>query len=284
VISNLRRVGELPPRFLEALERQEQLHRRRPELKIHGSAQTKAMVQELGLVSVNAATDLPNLIDPIVGRRASGAERVYQEPATILKGWLPSILEDPDILQMKLFSGEATLLARRLWPLVDPLARHFGRQAREGELVSPAGRKILALLDRHGPLRVERIRKELGLRTVTDSKAFKLAREELDSYCLMISWDDPDSPRDPNRVLWETWNRFSERNIDRRLIPRSIPEALEGLGEAAIKACVMASEKSIARWFPWTKEEASGVVKQLLHRGIAERLSVQKDIWILVRS
>ena len=51
-MSNLRRDGELPERFREALDRQDKLHRRKPELKIHGATHARAMVREMGMVSV----------------------------------------------------------------------------------------------------------------------------------------------------------------------------------------------------------------------------------------
>lgn len=283
-MTHLRRDGELPQAFLEACDRQDRLHRRKPELKIHGATHARVMVRELGMVSVNAATELPNLIDPIVGRRASGAERVYQEPASQLKNWLPAILEDRDLLELKLFRQEATLLVRQLWPLVDPVARHFGVQGREGELLSPMGRKFLAYLDRNGPTRLDRLKKELGVRTVGDSKAFKLARQELDAYCLIVAWTDPDTPRDPNGIIWETWDRFSGRNLDQRLIPRSAPEAWAGLLDAAMRAAVIGQEKLIPQWFPWTRDEARDALDTVLQRGVAERIDVQRESFIVLKA
>lgn len=283
-MSNLRRDGELPEAFREALDRQDKLHRRKPELKIHGATHARVMVRELGMVSVNAATELPNLIDPIVGRRASGAERVYQEPAAQLKGWLGAILEDRDLLELKLFRQEATLVVRQLWPLVDPMARQFGVQGREGELLSPMGRKFLGFLDRNGPARLDRLKKELGVRTVGDSKAFKLARSELDGYCLIVAWADPDTPRDPNGIIWETWDRFSARNLDLRLIPKSLPEAWAGLFEASLRAAVLGQEKLIPQWFPWTRDEARDALTSVLQRGLAERMEVQRESWIVLKA
>lgn len=283
-MSNLRRDGELPEAFREALDRQDKLHRRKPELKIHGATHARVMVRELGMVSVNAATELPNLIDPIVGRRASGAERVYQEPASQLKSWLGAILEDRDLLELKLFRQEATLLFRPLWPLVDPMAKQFGVVGREGELLSPMGRKFLSVLDRNGPTRMDRLKKELGVRTATDSKAFKLARSELDGYCLIVAWADPDTPRDPNGTIWETWDRFASRNLDLRLIPKSLPEAWAGLFEAALRAAVIGQEKLIPQWFPWTRDEAKDALETVLQRGSATRMEVQRESWIVLRS
>jgi hypothetical protein len=282
-LSILKRDGELPARFLAASDRQEQLHRRRPELKIHGEANARAMVRELGIVSVNAATILPNLIDPLVGRRASGAERVYTEPASTVKSWLPAILADQDIIEMKLFNQEATLVHRSLWPLIDPVARHFGRQARDGELLSPMGRKFLATLDKQGPMRVDRMRKELGIRTVVDSKAYKLARAELDGYFLILTWDDPASPRDPQRVIYETWDRFSNRSLDQRLVPTSLAQAWTGLAEAVLKAAVLAPAKGVFRWFPWTRDDCEEALQELLRRNVAEHLEVQREPWIFSR-
>jgi hypothetical protein len=283
-MSTLRRDGELPPNFLEALDRQDRLHRRKPELKIHGATHARVIVRELGMVSVNAATDLPNLIDPIVGRRASGAERVYKEPAALLKTWLPAILEDRDILELKLFRQESTLLIRSLWPLVDPVARHFGAQGREGELLSPMARRFLAVLDRHGATRMDRLKKVLNVRTVGDSKAFKLARGELEEYCLIVAWADPDTPRDPQGLIWETWDRFATRTLDSRLIPRSLDAAWAGLMEAAVRAAVVCPEKGIARWFPWTRDQARESLDLLLSRGVIERIEVQRESWIMTRS
>ncbi|MBI4859448.1 MAG: hypothetical protein HY815_04200 [Candidatus Riflebacteria bacterium] len=283
-MATLIRDGEVPQTFHEAQERQDRLHRRRPELKIHGAAQARVMVQELGMVSVNAATELPNLVDPIIGRRASGAERVYTEPATVLKGWLPSILADADIIQLKLFRQEATLVVRQLWPQVHPVARHFGGQGRDAELLSPMGRKFLGVLDRQGPMRLDRLKKELGVRTVGDSKAFKLAREELENYCLIVSWDDPANPKDSQGVIWETCDRFASRNVDARLVPRSLEESWAGLAQAALRAAVMAPEKGVARWFPWDRSTARTALEHLLSRGAATRIAAQKEIWILSRS
>jgi len=110
------------------------------------------VVRELERHGLLLETDakLPSLVALVAGAPVRGSWWGHPLGHTIF-AVSEALYEHPDVLLVKLVSGKATWVHRRLWPALLAVAR--AREPWQLEGLSPAGRAVLAQVDREGEAR-----------------------------------------------------------------------------------------------------------------------------------
>lgn len=257
------------PRLAAALAARERWHGRsgRPALK--SGTQAVAFVRERRLVHPAAASALPNLLDPVVGRGTTGAERSTGVPATTLATWMRELLASPDLIEVRICFEQPTLVHAELWPSMVAVAS-LREEAVRGEL-SAESTEALEILERKGVVAHDRLRHLLGL----GAKDFHRVVGELESRVFALSRPDVDDDDRPITVM-EPFSRWSPRAAPARLPDPG--QAWTRLFASAIRSAVVLWPEEVAALFPWTPEEREAAVRATLDAGAAVTYSEGPDI------
>ena len=244
----------------KAEEQRDHQHRLRPDLRLKTKAEIVEFVHDQGIVSALGGNELPSLISAVLGKPWKPSSKGF-------KGWLdwwslkisgerlPTLSGEiermDDIVATRIFRRTKTLVTGKLWPLIDPIARH----QREYQEMSPLESKLLEEIRTEGPIRTDRLRKTLGLEARDKTSLFHRSLTNLESWALIVGSEDPRPERHLHANIWQTWER---RTIaKKRSSEISYREAVARLLEEAVKACVIVRDDQIRKWFQWITDTES---------------------------
>lgn len=128
----------------------------------------------------------------------------------------------PDVVVTKLVSKRVTYVHRKLWPAI--VAVGSARQNWQLSGLSPAGRELLALVDKTGRIRTDRIRLKRSLR----SKTVADAARELEVRLLVHSQEIHAESGAHAKVL-QTWKAWIEEGwlAGKKMLPEDAKRRLE---------------------------------------------------------
>jgi hypothetical protein len=257
------------PRLAAALAARERWHGRsgRPALK--SATQAVAFVRERRLVHPLAASALPNLLDPVVGRATTGAERSGGPPAATLGAWMGELAAAPDLLQVRLCFEQPTLVQQELWPSLVAVAAAREEVVR-AELTAPAA-EALEILERKGVVSHERLRQLLG----TNARDLSRVVAELEARVFAISRPDLDEEDRPITVM-EPFARWAPRAVPGRR--PDLAQAWTLLFASAARSAVVLWPEEIAALLPWNAAERDAAVRATLDAGAAVTYNEGPDI------
>lgn len=228
-------------------------------------------VQGKGLVSVLGGNELPSLISAIMGRE-------WKPSAKGFSGWLDwwslkiegerisrvlgNIERRNDVIASRVFKRSKTLVSNRLWPILDVIVRHQRELVTQGKLLSSIERPVLTCIETQGPIRTDVLRRRLGLEDKAHNSRFHSALTNLENYSLIVGAEDPKPERHLHANIWQTWKQRTGK-VKRSTV--SYQEAMQGVLEKTLEACVLAREVNIRRWFRWipdTEEAMNDLLKK----------------------
>jgi len=149
--------------------------------------EARAWLRERGMVT------LRELCDAVAGELVRGSWWSHRAGKEIFRV-ASELAEDPDVLSTKLIEGKVTFVHRRKWPAVLAQATDRTRRRRAMAELSPAGRKLLALVERRGELRMDDpaaapLRKErVALEKALLVHSTQVHSETGNHVALLVSW------------------------------------------------------------------------------------------------
>ena len=240
----------------KARQLREQEHRVRPDLRLQTLGEIQLFIRDRVIVSVLGGNELPSVISAILGREWKPTGKGF----TSWQDWwsvkisgqsagriLGELERTEDILSTRIFRQSKTLVSERLWPVLDPIVRHYQQLTANHKTLSDMERKILKLLDNKGPTRTDHLRSQLDLEGKQFTGRFHRALSHLESYGLILGYEDPKPKRHLHANIWQVWTR----RVQVGKSPFSYQEALATLLEKTIDACVFAPVAGMGKWFQW---------------------------------
>jgi hypothetical protein len=257
----------------KAGEIREQEHRIKPSLRLKTREEIFKFIHDSGLVSALGGNELPSFISAILGKpwKPSGkgftgwmdwwSVKISGQPVARVSREVES---RDDILACRLFRRTKTLVSDKVWPTLNPIVKHHQELVQKGRLLSHLERRLLETIDAEGSIRTDRLREKLKLKTKENNSKFHRSLSNLESYALIVGFEDPYPESHMHANIWRTWNTRTGKRASREVL--SYPEALSKLLEKTIDASVLAREDQVGKWFRWTAD-MSAVKEGLLGSG-----------------
>jgi hypothetical protein len=135
------------------------------------------------LMTLTPLGALPSLVAEVAGGPIAGSWWGHPEGKRIFG--IATALEDaPEVLTGKLVAGKVAFVHELLWPPLLRLATDAGARRAAMQRLSPAARKLLALVERRGELRLDELpAAAVGAR---DAKEVSALRGELEKRLLLL--------------------------------------------------------------------------------------------------
>ncbi|HZY94225.1 MAG TPA: hypothetical protein VFE98_05100 [Candidatus Bathyarchaeia archaeon] len=240
-------------------------HHLQPSLRLRTTREIQQFIHHNQLVSVLGGNELPSLISAVLGREWKPTRKGFtgwnewwntkvndQPVAKILK----DLEQDPAILSTRIFRKTKTLVAKEIWPILDPIIRHYNQLARKHEIFNNLEWKILDTIQR-APARTDQLRKQLKLEGKKHNTPFHRSLQLLESHALIIGHEDPKPERHLHANIWQSWtNRVHENTTT-----LSYDEALATLLEKTIDTCIIVKKEEINKWFQWETSLSEAMTK-----------------------
>ncbi len=252
----------------------EKEHRLRPSLRLQTIDEIQEFVHKNGLVSVFGGNELPSIISAILGREWKPS----REGFTTWEEWwsikisgqnaghaLAQLDRAKDIVSTRIFRNKKTLISRSLWPILNPIVKHHLDLAARHKILSPLEWRIIKILDNDGPARTDHLRTRLKLQGKTHTTGFHRALSRLETYPLIIGYEDPHPERHLHANIWQPW----KMRVDSKLKGKqgmAYNDAVMELLARTLDAAILAPEKKVGKWFQW-KLEALEAKERLLNSG-----------------
>jgi hypothetical protein len=237
-------------------------HRLRPSLKLRTLDEIQKFVRARSIVSVFGGNELPSVISAIMGQEWKPTKKGFT-------GWgdwwsikisgkspghaLGELDRAKDILSTRIFRGSKTLISHNLWPVLDPIVKHYHTLLIKGKILSDLERKIVELLQSEGPTRTDHIRTRLKLEGKMFTSRFHRALTQLESYALIVGYEDPKPERHLHANIWQLWNTRVAEEINRKP-DLAYDKSVKELVASTVDAAILAPEAQVGEWFQWSKE------------------------------
>jgi hypothetical protein len=269
--------------FLKAQAFKIKSHRLSLGLRLKSVPEAKKFIREHSVVLWNAKAELPNLLDAIIGRIATGKERVHGKPAESCHHWREQLLNDPELLECRFFRKRSTVLHQDLWPYLTFFARRNRQRAEEDQILSKDARKIAAFLHREGPTRTDQLRKALKYNSVADGRLFHRGKEELQNLLIVLAREDRQAKSHTHAEIVDFWDECMPRAVRQRADQMSEKEARMKLFSATLFSSVLTKEKEMPRLFQWCNSDYVEDVDALIKNRDFVRVRNGNDYWIIPR-
>jgi len=143
-------------------------------------------------------------------------------------------------------------VSNELWPILDPIVKHYQEPAVKRETFSGLEQKLLETIEDDASIRTDRLRKKLRLEGKQNNSKFHRSLTNLESYAMIIGAEDPHPEKHLHANIWQTWDtRTGNRAGGGRV---SYNEALAKLLGKTLDTCVLASEDQLGKWFQWSND------------------------------
>ena len=237
-----------------------QEHRLKPALRLKTLEDVVDFIHTRGLVSMLGGNELPGLVSALMGREWKPTGKGF---TSWLDWWnirisgknaghlVADMARRNDIVATRVFRNSKTFVSNRLWPILDPIIRHYQDLAGKRKILSQLEWKILQTLGEKGPTRTDRLRTNLNLVGKQHTSSFHRALSQLERLGIIVGYEDPKPEKHLHASIWHLW--------DQRV---SLPEktlityenALAELLERTLDASIFAQEKEVEKWFGWNGE------------------------------
>lgn len=258
-------------------------HRLSLSLRLKSVADAKRFIREHAAILWSEKAEIPNLLDAIIGRIASGNERHHSRAAESCRMWRQELLADPELLECAFFRKRNTVMHQDLWPFLTRVASENRRRIDEESLLSKEAKKIYNFLAREGATTATDMRKGMHSAGLRDARTFRKAEEELQNLLLIGARKEPQTGKESSIILFDLWENSISKTVRVRADQLSEREARLKLLAVALNGSVLTREKDICRWFNWCSVDCSETLETLLQNKTFVRVKQGKDLWIVPR-
>jgi hypothetical protein len=239
-----------------------------PDRALRSLDEAEEFLRDRGLLTRTVQCALPSLYEACHEEPyAPGSPGFGQWPATKWP-WFGELADRPGVQRVKIRRGKDLLVSEDVARLLDPICR---AEIERMHAADPEWRLVLDHLAQAGPSLLEDLRVELGLKP----KELKLALFPLELCGAVVSRSvvlEGAGDHEHGRELLRWDQAFPQ--------PAEGPGGLEELLVAAVRAAVVAPEREVPRWFPWTWRGRDSLVDELVAAG---RFARPEPGWIAAR-
>lgn len=256
-------------------------HRLTAKRRLLNKEQARKFVHERGIVTLFAGTELPSIQEALVGMPITnkGNER-FGPGFGIAWIWGKDMPEGGQCAYGSFFREKATLVARRLWPVLGVLGTFDYRRAhKSGRLSAPACR-MAAYIEEHGPTRSDVLRSTLGYENRAGSMKFQRARRELERLWTIITVKHGEHIGGADVNTWELTARWMPDEVKEEARQLTRPEAGARFVLAGVESALVVEERGISRWFGWTAACTAKAVDRLLRSGRLHRIEGERPLLV----
>ena len=209
-----------------------------------GRRRVQRALDRHGLLLTQGQWEIPSVADLLEG--ASIATRGYSWDYVPAWEHCEQLAEQPGVARAKLFRGRTTLIARRLWPAVDTLAR--GARARIQALPTrDEQRTFLAQVETSPGMGGGELREQLAL----DARAFQRIKGRLEQKLCTFGVEREELDYHTHESCWFPWSASKlAKGLDRRRRPPDPETAARILLESVYPNGLPAKRPRITTLFP----------------------------------
>jgi hypothetical protein len=247
------------------------------DLRLRSFNQAKKFVKEHSIVLWTTKAEVPNLLDAILGRIATGKERQQGKASENCNIWRKQLLMDPEFLECKLFRQQFTAVYQDLWPYITVFSKLNSESVEHGAEISRDAKRILNYLNKEGPTESDVVKKALKYSSSSESRQYQKAKTELQSLLILTTREDSD------RSILCLWQHLVPKSIRSAADKITCAEAGAKLLSATLNCSVLVGEKQLPKLFNWANGESLDWAKQLLEGRTFIRVPRKNDNWILPR-
>ena len=153
-------------------------------------AQARAWLRTRGIAT------LRELCDAVAGEPVRGSWWAHRAGKLIFAA-ASALDDDPDVITTKLVEGKVTFVHRKKWPELLAQATDPSRRREEMAKLSPAARKLLALVEKRGELRMDD----------PAARALRKHRAELEK-ALLVHSTQVHTESGKHVAVLESWDHF----------------------------------------------------------------------------
>ena len=257
----------LPPAVRDVMLGKHRLH---DTGRLQDKAQVQDFVEECGIVTLFAGTELPSVQEAIAGELVTNNSNERYGPGFgIAWIWGKDIPDDERCVYGSFFREKASLIARRHWPTLGALSILDYRRARKSSRLSASAFKMAAYIDEHGPTRTDVLRQALGYTGGEGGARFRRARRELERSWTIVAVCRGEHAGAADTHTWDLTARWLPDDICAEAEQISRQDAMADLIQAGVESAMVVEEQGVSRWFGWTRTLTSKTINRLLD---AERL------------
>jgi len=195
------------------------------------STDLSSWVRQHKIATLSPARGVPSLVDKIAGPGVRGSWWSHPRGHEIYRAWR-MLVDDPEVLTLKLVGGKVTYVHAELWPLLLRIVEDPSWRRRAVRSLDAISRDLLDKVERAGTLRLDQTDFPGGAR------ALKHAGSALEERALVIS-RDVHTETGRHAPLLESWRLLRERAGAR-------PEAKISLNDAIRKLKRLAGGNALA--------------------------------------
>jgi len=237
-----------------------QEHRLRPALRLKTVEDAVDFIHARGIVSMLGGNELPGLVSALMGREWKPTGKGF---TSWLDWWsiqisgknaghlVAEMARRNDIIATRIFRNSKTFVSNRLWPILDPIVRHYQDLAGKRKILSQLEWKILQTLGEKGPTRTDGLRTVLKLEGKQHTSSFHRAVNQLERLGIIMGYEDPKPERHLHASIWHLWGQRVGLQ-EKTAITRET--ALAEMVERTLDASIFAREEEVRKWFSWNGE------------------------------
>ena len=165
-------------------------------------ARVEAALEKHGLLLVQGQWEIPSIADLLEGNaiKTKGYSHDYV-PAWNLR---EELIARPDVALCKLFRGKSTLVHRRLWPLIDSIARMAQRGVCAGRC-EETRRVMYEVIKAKPGITGAQLKKRLELSGKAGTAKFQRAKADLEQWLSIVGVDQPEGEGHTHDQQWYVW-------------------------------------------------------------------------------
>jgi len=237
-----------------------QEHRLKPALRLRTVEEVVDFIHARGIVSMLGGNELPGLVSALMGREWKPTGKGF---TSWLDWWsiqisgknaghlVADMARRNDIVATRIFRNSKTFVSNKLWPILDPIIRHYQDLAGKRKILSGVEWKILQSLGEKGPTRTDRLRTTLKLEGKQNTSGFHGALNQLERLGIIVGYEDPKPEKHLHASIWHLWGQRVGLQ-EKPAITRERAQA--ELVERTLDASIFAREKEVRKWFSWNGE------------------------------
>jgi len=237
-----------------------QEHRLKPALRLRTVEEVVDFIHARGIVSMLGGNELPGLVSALMGREWKPTGKGF---TSWLDWWsiqisgknaghlVADMARRNDIIATRIFRNSKTFVSNKLWPILDPIIRHYQDLAGKRKILSGVEWKILQSLGEKGPTRTDRLRTTLKLEGKQNTSGFHGALNQLERLGIIVGYEDPKPEKHLHASIWHLWGQ----RVGLQENPAITRERAQAeLVERTLDASIFAREKEVRKWFSWNGE------------------------------
>lgn len=268
----------LPEPVRAAVEDKHRLHETH---RLQDKAQAQEFVEDRGMVTLFAGTELPSVQEAIAGEIVMniGNER-FGPGFGIAWIWGKDIPDGGACVYGSFFRERATFIVRRHWAALGALSLLDYRHARKSKQLSAEAFKIASYIDENGPTRSDTLRRALKYAGREGAAVFRRTRRELERQWAVIAVRHGEHVGGADTNTWELTGRWLPDDVREEAERISDRDAMADLIQAGVESALVVEEQNIWKWFGWTRTLTSRTIARLLDEERLFRVDGKKPLLI----